>query len=100
MIRGTTPTHTFLLPFEASEIRTLHVCYAQRGAVVLDKTKEDCTLEGNAVRVRLTQEDTLRFVAGDRVQIQLRVLTNEGDVFASRLLGAGVEDTLCEEVLV
>ncbi len=99
MIRGTTPTHTFLLPFDVEQIKTLRACYAQRGEVILKKSEADCTLDGNAVCLRLSQEETLRFAAGDRIQIQLRVLTTAGDVFASRLLTAGVEDCLCEEVL-
>ena len=99
MIRGTTPTHTFHLPFGVDEIKSLCVCYAQRGEVIFKKSKEDCTLAGTSVSLRLGQEETLRFVAGDRMQIQLRVLTHSGDVFASRLLGACVEDCLCEEVL-
>ena len=99
MIRGTTPTHTFLLPFDTASIRSLRITYAQRGEVVLQKSEADCTCDGDTLRVQLTQEDTLRFAAGDRMQMQLRVLTENGDVFASRVLGAEVEDTLCEEVL-
>lgn len=100
MIRGTTPTHTFLLPFDTASIRSLRITYAQRGEVVLQKSEADCACDGDTLRVQLTQEDTLRFAAGDRMQMQLRVLTRDGDVFASRVLGAEVEDTLCEEVLV
>ena len=99
MIRGTTPTHTFLLPFDTAEIRSLRIAYAQRGEVILQKSEADCTCEGDTLRVQLTQEDTLRFAAGDRMQMQLRVRTANGDVFASRLLCAEVEDCLCEEVL-
>ena len=99
MIRGTTPTHTFLLPFDASEIRAIRIAYAQRGEVVLTKSEADCTLENNRVTLRLGEEETLRFAAGDRLQRQVRVLTASGDVFALRILGASVEDCLLEEVL-
>lgn len=99
MIRGTTPTHTFYLPFDTQQVRALCIAYAQRGEILLKKSAADCTLDGDSVRVRLSQEETLRFTAGDRVQLQLRVLTENGDVFASRVLGACVEDAICEEVL-
>ena len=61
MIRGTTPVHTFELPFDTAEIKEINIAYAHNGVVVLTKEKADCSFEGNTVRVRLTQEDTLKF---------------------------------------
>ena len=54
---------------------------------------------GNAVTLQLTQSDTLRFVAQDAVQIQVRVLDNKGVAYASRVLVTTVEDCLLEEVI-
>lgn len=99
MIRGTTPTHTFTLPFDTGEITALRVSYAQRGLVLLTKSEADCTLSGATVTLTLTQEETLRFAAGERVQIQLRVRCEDGSVLASRVLAASVEDCLLEEVI-
>ena len=37
MIQGTTPTHTFTIPFDVSLIKELKVVYAQQGEIVLEK---------------------------------------------------------------
>ena len=99
MIRGTTPKHVFSLPFATDEIAALRVTYAQRGVPLFSKTEAECTLEGDGVTLSLSQEETLRFAAGDGVQIQVRVLCKDGRAFASRVLAATVEDCLLEEVL-
>ena len=82
MIRGTTPTHTFTLPFDVSVIKEIHVIYAQ-GRVKLVKKKADCELSGNEVKVRLSQEETLMFCAALPFKVQVRVLTHIGDALAS-----------------
>ena len=100
MIRGTTPTHTFNFPFDASLIDKIKISYAQDGNVVLTKEKDDCILLGNSVLVRLTQEETLSFNARYKVQIQVRVLTTQGDSLASKIYERSMEDILEEGVLV
>lgn len=100
MIRGTTPTHTFNLPFDTYLIDKIKISYAQDGNVVLTKEKDDCTLQGNSVKVRLTQEETLKFNARYKVQIQVRVLTTESDSLASKIYERSMEDILEEGVLV
>ncbi len=73
MTRGTTPTHTFTLPFEAGDITILNIAYAQRGDIVLEKDLTDCTVSGNTLTVTLSEQDTLMFDASDsKVEIQLR----------------------------
>lgn len=78
MIRGTTPTHTFEIPFNTSMIASVRVVYAQDDAVIVTKCTEDCIFDGNTINVTLTQEDTLKFDCKKCVQIQLRVLTTGG----------------------
>lgn len=73
MFRGTTPTHTFSLSFDANQITKLNIAYAQNNNIVLEKTLEDCTVDGNNLIVRLNEEDTLAFKTKGNVQIQLRV---------------------------
>lgn len=99
MIRGTTPTHRFYLPFGRDEIRALRVTYAQHGEVVLVCEGDDCRIEDGMVELLLTQEQTLRFGADAPVQIQLRVLTDKGEAYASRILIAQVGECLDGEVL-
>lgn len=99
MIKGTTPTHVFTLPFDTGSVKTVQIIYAQSGAVKLTKGNKDCTLDGNKVSVKLTQEDTFLFTFGVRVDIQVRVLTIGGDALASRVTHVLCEDCLSDEVL-
>lgn len=99
MIRGTTPTHTFKLPFDASIVQKAMVIYAQNDAVVLEKQAQDCTMQDNEISVTLTQEDTLKFDCHFKVQIQLRILTNQGQALASDIHIVSVGKCLNDEVL-
>lgn len=85
MIRGTTPTHYFNLPFEASLLKSVRVTYVQNGEIVFKKETEDCILEGSQVIVRLTQADTLKFDWQASVQVQLRVLTTHGEALSTKM---------------
>lgn len=99
MIRGTTPKHEFTLQFDTSLIKTIEITYAQCGKVVLKKGTADCEMSGSTVRVRLTQEETLKFDDKTYAEIQIRVLTTSGEVLASRKMSARVEAALSNEVL-
>ena len=98
MIRGTTPTHTFALPFDTSAVKSAKVIYVQSDAVVLEKTS--CTMDGNTLSVRLTQEETLKFDCKKNVEIQLRILTEANDALTSDIITIDVARCLDEEVLV
>lgn len=97
MIRGTTPKHTFTLPFETQNIAKVRVIYAQRDKVLFKK--DDVTMEGDTVSVHLTQEDTFTFTADVVVTIQIRVLMQDGQAYASQFMKATVCDCLDDEVL-
>ena len=99
MIRGTTPTHTFTLPFAVSMVDDVMVIYAQNDVEVFQKNTRDCVLEGNTIQTTLTQDDTLRLDHRQNVQVQLRVLTIDGTAMASRVYVMGVEQCLNDEVM-
>lgn len=99
MIRGTTPTHIFNLPFDTSSLKEVRITYEQDGAKVLEKTEADCTLEGSAITVQLTQEETLAFNENKNVSYQLKLLTTDNEVLATRIKQIRVDRVLCEEVL-
>lgn len=84
MMQGTTPTHEFILPFDAATVREVRVTYKQNGATVLEKTETDCTKDGNSIKVVLTQEETFKFDPKYNVEIQLRVLTADGVAMTSQ----------------
>ena len=83
MIRGTTPTLEFELPFETALLAEAWVTFAQSGKNILDKNLADCVCNGSTLSVRLTQEETLALNCGCVTEIQLRVKTVEGDALAS-----------------
>lgn len=104
MTRGTTPQHTFELPFSAESLE-FTVTYAQVNPVtqiktiVVKKTQNECEIADNLIKVRLSQEDTLEFEDKYAVQIQIKVKKQDGDVIASNIITTTVQKVLDEEVL-
>lgn len=82
MIRGTTPTLEFVLPFEASTIKAAQILISyvdNLKEIVIEKTLDDCNTEGNRIATELTQEETLSFPAPITAEVQLRVVVdNDG----------------------
>ena len=94
MYRGTTPTITFTLPFESSRITALNLCFAQQDTVVLEKGLADCNLEGNTLKVSLTERETLLFdTKKGMVEMQLRIGCGDARM-ASNIMQASVERIL------
>ena len=96
---GTTPTHTFTIPFSVADIKNVRIAYAQGDEVKLVKEISDCQLEGNTVVVKLTQEDTLSFDPKKRVEVQMKVLTHGDDTLVSTIKSVSVGRCLDEEVI-
>jgi hypothetical protein len=99
MIRGTTPTHIFRLPFDSSLLSSARVVYKQGQREVLRKETEAFDMEENILRVTLSQEDTLRFDCKLSVKLQLRVKTKTGQVLAMKPRIVTVDECLDGEVL-
>lgn len=100
MRRLTTPIHRYTLPIPVSECKRVLITYSQGSRKILDKTLNDATVEGgNTLIVRLTQEETAMFSASHEVSIQVRVLTNSDDAFASNIMRLSATDVLNDEVL-
>lgn len=72
MIRGTTPTLKFRLSINCDDLTLLSVAFAQGGKVILEKSLDQCGLEGNTVCVTLSEEDTLLLDCNQAVEIQIR----------------------------
>ena len=79
IIQGTTPTHTFLLPFDASLIKTARLVYSQGDDVKVIKEGADVQMTGLKVTTTLTQADTFAFTPSTSVTLVLRLLTIGGD---------------------
>lgn len=100
MIRGTTPKHTFTSPIEMELVANLRIIYAQNGRVMFVKELPDCSIDGQAVSVQLTQEETLAMDASQAVEVQMRILATDGNALASKVKRVAVSELLEDEVIV
>lgn len=99
MIRGTTPRLVFAFDYTIDFIKALRITFMQNGENKVEKKEQDVTLEDNKITVKLSQEDTLAFSENEIVEVQLKVLTTEGDVLATDKYKLRVQDILNEEIL-
>lgn len=100
MIQGTTPKHVFVLPFHSDAVKSCEILYWQNGNEILKKTLDSCVAEGTEISVKLTQSETFLFADDAFVEIQLRVLTHDGEALASKVMQISVHRCLSQEVLV
>lgn len=99
MYRGTTPTFTFNLPIKANTITKLSVAFRQAASpVFFEKGLDDCTVSENAISCTLTEEETLKLIAGCQLQIQLRIGVEEARM-ASQIFTVSVERILRGDAL-
>lgn len=97
--RGTTPTHTFELPFDTSLIKDITISYVQREVILFKKRIGDCTFKDNVITLDLSQEETLKFDKSLLLKIQLKVLFIDDRVDASYEIVTPVDDIYDEEVM-
>lgn len=95
--RGSTPTHSFSIPFDTNAIDGVIIIYAQNGAEVFRKTTADCTITNHDISVTLSQNDSLRLKADAPVKVQL-VVYSGGKAFTSNKIEMVVDDILSEDV--
>lgn len=100
MIRGTTPTHIFEIPFDSSLLKRVQITYTQAGQNLVVKNIEDCVLDGCSITVKLTQEETFKFSHKKNVEVQIRVLTNDDTAMATTIREVPIGRVLNDEVLV
>ena len=99
MIRGTTPTLEFVLPFDTSLLDTAYVTLSQNGEVVVEKAMTECNCNKRVLSVRLKQEETLKLNCDCKTEIQLRVKTMEGDSLASDIFVVSPDRILKDGVI-
>lgn len=111
MVRGSTPTHTFTLPFAPPQGTEFRIVYAQgedyKEKNLFEITTERCTIDGKAVRVKLTQEETLLFdcapvwhngqYAPLPVKIQIGCKTPGGETLWSNIINTTADRCLKED---
>ena len=103
MYRGTTPTLTFTLPMDASELSTYYITISQvfgkSVSPIIEKSDEDCESAGRVITCVLSQEDTLLLSDGQPVLIQIRALTTEDVALASKIFRTTADMILKEGVI-
>lgn len=98
MYRGTTPTFTFTLQFDASTIDSAYATFAQSGEVKIDKPLEDMQIDGKKLVLKLTQEETLLLKGNSAVEIQLSVRVGS-NVMRSKIMNVTVNRILKEGLI-
>lgn len=99
MVQGSTPTHVFELPIEGSKISKLRITYVQNCSIILEKSESEVSIQDASITVKLTQQETFRFLAGYTIYIQLKVLLVDGTVLVSQIIQSSIEQALNGEIL-
>lgn len=97
--KGCTALNSFHIPYNAAEIAVAWVTYVQAGAIVLDKTTDDCIIGDGIVTVNLSQEDTLKLKPWTSIQIQIRIRLHDGRVTKSKIFETTTDRLLKEMVI-
>ena len=103
MIKGTTPTLHYKLPFESSIIKTAEIVLEYVDAnkrVLIVKGFEDCSLGENSIEAVLTQEETLQLPAPSIAHAQLRVVTIDGTILATEAKAVSIKRLLKDDAIV
>ena len=114
MIPGTTPTHTFTLPFEPPNGTEFRIVYAQgpenKEKIILELTTDRIITNGNSISVKLKREETLQFdctpvhhngvYAPLPIKIQIGVETPANDILWSYIFATTVDRCLREDGVV
>lgn len=110
MIRGTTPTHTFSLPFNVPSNAKIRVVYSQKDTVLIEKTIKDCSIKDNEISVTLTSDETLRFschrefykgvLQVQPVEIQIGIETTDGVKMWSNIIQTDIDRCLKEDGVI
>ena len=99
MIRGTTPTLEFTLPFGTDILAEAFITLSQNGEVVIDKRLSECKCEKETLSVRLAQEETLKLDGQCKTEIQIRARTLEGEALASNIITVNTDRILKDGVI-
>lgn len=99
MIRGTTPTLEFTIPFDTSELAEAFVTLSQNDTIIIDKALDDCKCDARKLSVRLSQEEMLKLSCDCTTDIQVRVRTKAGDALASDIFKESTDKILKDGVI-
>ena len=109
LFRLTTPTHEFVTDLDPNEWESFIISYSQHDQTILEKTEEDLiaiedhrddnSMPGWYLIIRLTQEETARFTPKEKCYIQVRCKYDSDAVFASEKIMVSVDDVINQTVM-
>ena len=101
MFRGTTPQLIFRINFDTKRLKRVYITIKNehKEPITVEKTIEDCTLDGMTITTTLSQEETLKFKANEKINVQLRILTDDDIALASQLFPMTIEKILKDGVI-
>ena len=99
MVQATTPTFILTLPdtVDLSQAANIYFSLRQKN-VLIEKTGDDLTVDGQTVSVYLSQAETLQLVSG-AAQIQLNWTYANGARACSNIVSVQVTENLLKEVV-
>lgn len=95
--QGSTPIHTFTIPYKRNEVSNAVVSYRQNNKNIFEKSNNEIEINDNLIIVRLTQKDTLSFADVGDVAMQIKVKLHNGDVIPSNKMYAKLESVFNKE---
>lgn len=100
MRRASTHCFGFVLPEDASHYEEILITVKQELTnIVINKRKSEISIDGKAVSIILTQEETNRFAPDIDAMVQLRCYASVFEAPASKIWKIPVENSLNDEVL-
>lgn len=99
MVQATTPTFVLTLPetVDLSQAANIYFSLRQKN-VLIEKTGDDLSVDGQTVSVYLGQAETLQLVSG-AAQIQLNWTYANGSRACSNIVSVQVSENLLKEVV-
>lgn len=94
MRRGTTPTNVISTDQDLTSATAIYLTYSQNKKNIIEKSLADMTVTPEQITVRLSQQETLRFLPGVTVKVQIRAKFDDGSAIASNIMTASVNDIL------
>lgn len=85
-------------PIPVSEIKSLYITFKKSREIVLEKTLDDCTISGESVSFRLSQEESLKLDQGTITRSAI-LISKDGARFESDSSPFVCRETSKDEVL-
>lgn len=101
MIRGTTPTLKFKIPYKACMIEDGFVTFSRKGKVFMDIPFSDdrVSVQDKFILITFSQEDTLSFNSKAMYSVQLRILLKGDKAVASNIIAMNIGSILKNGVI-